>query len=190
LSHTTVAVIVQFNTHANLRSFRVEKFAPIAFPVPRIFRVLVLKCIHDLTCSEFFDTRCPNQPAVEITTYATIDLKTGEIEMPHENRFVLYFQLKGPITGCHTLAQPLPCWQTLARCPLIQQYRFRIRNPFRPFTCACSSRSLRGVGKSSFRCIHPHTCVEQRAEDDESQSRPLGLPSLCFDLKLLRKRSC
>ncbi|KIK94201.1 hypothetical protein PAXRUDRAFT_828227 [Paxillus rubicundulus Ve08.2h10] len=40
---------------------------PHCFPVPRIFRV------------------CPNQPVVEITTYAMIDLKTGEIEMPHEN---------------------------------------------------------------------------------------------------------
>ncbi|KAF9240479.1 hypothetical protein BU15DRAFT_45785, partial [Melanogaster broomeanus] len=37
------------------------------FPILRIFKI------------------CPNQPAVEITTSTTIDMKTGEIEIPAEN---------------------------------------------------------------------------------------------------------
>ncbi|KAG1738134.1 uncharacterized protein EDB91DRAFT_466132 [Suillus paluster] len=44
---------------------------PRCFPLPRIFRI------------------CPDRPAVEITKLLKIDLKTGEIEMPHESSDLL-----------------------------------------------------------------------------------------------------
>ncbi|KAG1839741.1 hypothetical protein DFJ58DRAFT_811595 [Suillus subalutaceus] len=44
---------------------------PRCFPIPRIFRI------------------CPDRPAVELTKLIKIDLKTGEIEMPDESRFVI-----------------------------------------------------------------------------------------------------
>ncbi|KAJ8590382.1 hypothetical protein M405DRAFT_736951 [Rhizopogon salebrosus TDB-379] len=44
---------------------------PRCFPLPRIFRI------------------CPDRPAVEITKFLKIDLKTGEIEIPDESRSVI-----------------------------------------------------------------------------------------------------
>ncbi|KIJ63738.1 hypothetical protein HYDPIDRAFT_112675 [Hydnomerulius pinastri MD-312] len=40
---------------------------PHCFPIPRIFRI------------------CPDRPAQEITKFTTIDMKTGEIELPDQN---------------------------------------------------------------------------------------------------------
>ena len=107
----------QSNIHASLRKPQMERSARIAFPFRAYFecRSTFILWTHELKVN---GARCNHRPAVEITRYVTIDVKTGEIEIPDGPRFVPPSFPEGMVAGSRPMEQLAPQGKTLAGCPL------------------------------------------------------------------------